>query len=181
MASCGLPALWVQRPLFLQPFLTPPAEMRPSKTPAGTPASHSARWRCLAAAPGPQSSPALALSPSSLSLRFVSQGPCFCSAVKYQPGSAGTRVQSLGRGDPLGKGKAAHCSTDRSVHRQGTEHRGVARVSPEFAVVTSIIQVHSTAPHSRTDTLSPLRVKAAVFPSATCKGLRRMAWALGCR
>ena len=101
--------------------------------------------------------------------------------VKNSPAMRKTWVRALGRGDPLGKGKAAHSSTDRSVHRQGTEDSGVARVSPEFAVVTSVIQVHSTAPHSRTDTLSPLRVKVAVFPSATWKGLRRVAWALGCR
>ena len=88
---------------------------------------------------------------------------------------------SPGSGRSPGKGTAAHSSTDRSVRRQGTEDSGVMRVSPEFAVVTSVIQVHSTAPHSRTDTLSPLRVKIAVFPSATWKGLRRVAWALGCR
>ena len=30
--------------------------------------------------------------------------------MKYQLGSAGTRVQSLGREDPLGKGMATHSS-----------------------------------------------------------------------
>ena len=88
MASCGLPALWVQWPLFLQPFLTPPAEACPVRTPAGTPASHSVRRRGPAAAPGPQSSPALALSPSSLS-------PSSCSVLSLRdPASVPQRLSS---------------------------------------------------------------------------------------
>ena len=76
---------------------------------------------------------------------------------------------------------ATHSSIDESVPRQGIKDSGIVCVSLKFAIVISVIQVHSTASHKRTDTLSLLGVKIAVFPSATWKGPRCVAWALGCR
>ena len=101
--------------------------------------------------------------------------------VKNQPAMQETWVQSPGGEDPLEEDMATHSSIDESVPRQGIKDSGIVCVSLKFATVISVIQVHSTTSHNRTDTLSLLGVKIAVFPSAMWKGLRCVAWALGCR
>ena len=91
-----------------------------------------------------------------------------------------TWIRALGREDPLGKGKAAHASTDKSVHRQGAKDSGLTCVSHEFAIVTGVIQAHPTAPHNRTGTRGLLRVKSQLLLHLV-EGPEMCGLALGCR